>query len=60
MELINAILDGIGTVFDFIITIKDILFTFINFIPNPFRMITIGFLTIWFVIFVWKFKGSGS
>lgn len=60
MDLINNILDGIGTVWDFIVTIKDILVTFINFIPNPFRIATVAFLMLWFVIFVWKFSKGGD
>lgn len=60
MDIINTILDSISTVWDFVITIKDILFTFVTFIPNPFRLVVVGFITLWFIIFVWKFSKGGS
>ncbi len=60
MDLINKILDGISTVWDFIVTVKDVLLTFINFIPNPFRIVTVSFFMLWFIIFVWKFSKGGN
>lgn len=60
MEFIQKILDGIDTVWDFIKLIPDFLTTIISFIPNPFRTITISFIFIFLIMFVWKFyKGGG-
>ena len=61
MDFIQSILDGIGTVWDFIKLIPNFLSTIVSFIPNPFRSITLAFIFVYLIIVVWKFyKGGGS
>lgn len=61
MEFIQSILDGIVTVIDFIKLIPNFLSTIVSFIPNPFRSITLAFIFMYLIIFVWKlFKGGGD
>ena len=55
MDLINTVVNGIGTIINTIKTIYDIIVVILCFLPSPFFEITISFSVILFSIFIYKF-----
>lgn len=55
MDLINTVVNGIGTIINTIKTIYDIIVVILCFLPSPFFEITIAFSVILFSIFIYKF-----
>lgn len=52
--LIKNILDGLGSILNFVSLLPELFITFVRLIPEPFRTPLLLFLTIYFLIFAYK------
>lgn len=55
MDLINTVVNGIGTIINTIKTIYDIIVVILCFLPSPFFEITMAFSLLLLSIFLYKF-----
>lgn len=59
-DLINFIVNSFMDIFEFIFKVFELISILISFIPQPFRNLTLSFVSIYLIIYLWKIYKGGS
>lgn len=59
-KIIEMIVNFFTNIYDFVVKIFELIPTLISFIPNPFRTITLSFVSIMLIVYLWKLYKGGS
>lgn len=57
--MINTIMNSIGSIIDFFVSLGNLFFTFVNLLPSPFNLIFQGYIVVALALLLWKvYKGG--
>ena len=59
VRLIDTIVNSIGVIIDFMVSIGSLLWTFVTLLPFPFNLILNSYLVVGIALYLWKvYKGG--
>lgn len=59
-KIIDLIVNFFVDIYNFVLKVFELIPTLISFVPNPFRNITLGFVSIMLIVYLWKLYKGGS